>query len=206
MGVGSKSASSVEDPLTVGGVLLGGGKSSRFGTDKLAAEWQGERLLDRACRHFLEAGLAPVVFVGRLQPTDPRVRVAAPGIEMIETLRSGLRMLPPGPFAFAPADMPFLTPSLIRGLKSAFEASGAEFLVPSHGGRRGHPAFARSQTAFTTCKTAREVWGLAGDALHHKLVATADVLYDIDRPVDLAEAGSEESRRRRLLDRGDLGG
>ena len=82
--------------MRVAGILLGGGKSTRFGSDKLAAQLGGRRLLDIACDHFLEAGLDPVVFVGRLTPQNPRVLVAEPGPAMIDTLRSGLRSIPTG--------------------------------------------------------------------------------------------------------------
>ncbi|MGH7163261.1 MAG: NTP transferase domain-containing protein, partial [Planctomycetota bacterium] len=97
--------------MRVGGILLGAGKSRRFPGDKLASEMDGRRLLDVACAHFLDAGLEPVLFVGALKPTDPRVLHVAPPAateQMIATLRLGLRALPELPFAFAPADMPAL--------------------------------------------------------------------------------------------------
>ncbi|MDH3592502.1 MAG: NTP transferase domain-containing protein [Planctomycetota bacterium] len=192
--------------MRVGGVLLGGGRSRRFGANKLEARLDGERLLDRACRHFLEAGLDPVVFVGAARPADARVLQAEPGAEMIDTLRAGLALLPDVPFAFAPADLPFLTPALIAELKEAFLASGRAFLVPSYGRRRGHPAFAREKRAFLKCTTARDVWREAGDELVHHAVETADVLFDVDTPEDLAAASDPERRLRRLVDRGDLVG
>jgi CTP:molybdopterin cytidylyltransferase MocA len=195
--------------VAVAGVLLGGGASRRFGAPKLEALLEGERLLDRACRHFLEAGLGPVVFAGRGRPRDARVLVVEPGPTMIETLRSGLRALPPGPFAFAPADMPALAPDLVRELLQAFLASGRPYLVPVFEGRRGHPAFAASSRPFFElgdARGAREVWGAAGTGLVHHPVATADVLFDVDEPLDLAAAGSEEARRARLVERGTLPG
>jgi molybdenum cofactor cytidylyltransferase len=195
--------------MSIAGVLLGGGASQRFGSDKLAEKLAGERLLDIACAHFLDAGLAPVVFAGRLKPADERVLVVAPGAQMIDTLRHGLAALPDGPFAFAPADMPALAPELIAALRDAFLAAGRPYLVPVHAGRRGHPAFAHSKEPFLRLGDAggaREVWQLAGDDLVHHEVATADVLFDVDRPQDLAAAGAEASRRQRLVARGDLRG
>ena len=195
--------------MRVAGVLLGGGESRRFGAPKLEALLDGERLLDRACRHFLDAGLDPVVFAGRGRPKDRRVLVVPGGDAMIDTLRRGLRAIPDVPFAFAPADMPFLAAELVRGLKEVFLASRPTYLVPAHGGRRGHPAFARFREPFFEhgdAEGAREIWRLAGTELHHHPVATADVLFDVDTPEDLAAAGSEASRRARLVERGTLAG
>lgn len=184
--------------MRVAGILLGGGKSSRFGSDKLSAELGGRRLLDIACEHFLEGGLDPVVFVGRLTPKNPRVLVAEPGPEMIDTLRAGLRSVPTGRFAFAPADMPALKPALIRELLAAWEAAGTPFLIPSFRGRRGHPAFAAERQVFFDLGDqggAREVWRAVDGSICNYAVDTADILFDVDTPEDLAAAGTEASRR-----------
>ena len=199
--------------MPVAGILLGLGEGRRFGGDKLSAKLDGKRLVDIACGHFLDAGFDPVVFVGSNKPDDPRVIEVNPGAKttaMIETLRLGLealRVRGAGAFAFAPADMPALAPPLLRALRAAFENGGHEFLVPSFKFRRGHPAFARDATAFFShgdAGGAREIWKAAGTRLHHEVVATADVLFDVDVPEDLAAAGSPESRHARLVERGDL--
>jgi CTP:molybdopterin cytidylyltransferase MocA len=193
--------------VQVAGVLLGGGRSSRFGAPKLEALLEGQRLVDVACGHFLAAGLEPVVFCGSVRPADPRVLTVQGGATMIETLRNGLAAIPDVPFAFAPADMPALRPDLVRPLLRTFLAGGHRFLVPCHGGRRGHPAFARSKEAFLRLgdrEGPREVWRAAGADLRHEEVETADVLFDVDTQEDLVAAGEEASRRARLLRRGDL--
>ncbi|MHC4548812.1 MAG: nucleotidyltransferase family protein [Planctomycetota bacterium] len=195
--------------MEVAGVLLGGGESRRFGADKLAATVEGRRLVDLACDNFLRAGLDPVVFVGRLQPARREVLVVEPGARMIDTLRHGLAALPDGPFAFAPADMPALRPDLVRALKEAFLGCGRPYLLPVYEGRRGHPAFARHQEPFLRLgdrEGAREVWRQAGDDVHHHPVETADVLFDVDTPEDLAAAGDAAARLARLVARGDLAG
>ncbi len=193
--------------VKVAGVLLGGGSSTRFGRPKLEERFDGRRLLDIACENFLEAGLEPVVYCGLGDPEDGRVLRAGRGEEMIGTLRSGLRTLPEGPFAFAPADMPALSPELIRMLLETFLEEYHEFLVPSYHRHRGHPAFARDREPFFRLGDrggAREVLHVAGDALHHVTVDTADILFDVDTPEDLAAAGSADSRHQRLVERGTL--
>jgi len=126
---------------------------------------------------------------------------------MIESLRHGLEALPEGAFAFAPADMPALRPELLRELIDAFLGSGAAYLIPVYGVCRGHPAFAwRREFFFRHGEQggAREIWRIVGEELNHHVVQTADVLFDVDTPEDLAAAGSAQSRRARLLARVDL--
>jgi len=193
--------------VRVAGILLGGGRSRRFGAPKLEARVGGTRIVDLSCAHFLEAGLDPVVFCGDAAPEDPRVLRAPKGERMLDTLRRGLRAIPEGAFAFAPADMPFLDAALVASLRRAFEESGKRFLVPVHGGRGGHPAFARDPAAFLDPDLeggARGVWRTAGGELLRVEVATADVLFDVDTPEDLAAAATTETRRARLVERGDV--
>ena len=192
----------------VAGILLAGGGSSRFGSDKLEERVKGVRLVDLACRNFLDAGLEPVVLVGGPLPEEHvlHMRPAHPTQHMIDTLRLGLRMID-GPFAFAPADMPALAPDLIRELLKVFQGSGRDYLVPSHAGRHGHPAFGRSPEPFLQAGAdggAREVFRAAGDALLVHEVSSADVLFDIDEPADLQAAANAAARRQRLIERGDL--
>jgi len=190
--------------MQVAGILLGGGRSERFGSPKLEARMGGRRLVDLACGNFLEAGFSPVVFCGRAGPADPRVVVAEPGAEMIDTLRRGIGACPRTPFAFAPADMPALTPDLLHPLIEAFRECNKPFLLPVYGGRRGHPAFAASGEPFLTARVASDVW--RGVELAFHAVASADILFDIDTQEDLAAAGSATERRARLVARGDLRG
>ena len=51
---------------------------------------------------------------------------------------------------------------------------------------------------------ARAVWRSAGPDLIRLEVETCDVLYDIDTPEDLTAAASADSRRARLLERGEF--
>lgn len=193
--------------MRVAGVLLGGGASTRFRAPKLEARWHGRRLLDVACANFLGAGFSPVVFAGATRPEDLHVIRVDGGARMVDTLRHALAVVPDGPFAFAPADMPALHGALVRELLDLFLASGKDFLVPVFQGRRGHPAFARKKEPFLRLGDAdgtREVWREAGDRLLHYEVKTADVLFDVDTPEDLLALDDEATRRHRLVVRGDL--
>ena len=67
---------SVEPPL-VSGIVLAGGRSSRFGSDKLVAPYEGVPLLDRAVAALVDpaVGCSEVIVV--LAPGDERVLSAA---------------------------------------------------------------------------------------------------------------------------------
>jgi len=195
--------------VRVAGILLGGGKSKRFGSNKLLERIDGRRLIDIACANFMDAGFEPVIFCGDAQPEDEWVICAPRGKWMLDTLRNGIGAAPEGPIAFAPADLPFLDPSLLKSLAAEFGRSGRGYLVPVYGGRGGHPAFARDPAAFLDPELrggARVIWREAGADLLRYDVDSADILYDIDMPEDLAAAGSTESRRARLVERGDIPG
>jgi len=195
--------------VRVAGILLGGGKSKRFGSNKLLERIDGQRLVDIACANFLDAGFEPVVFCGNARPEDEWVICAPRGDWMLDTLRNGIAAAPEGPIAFAPADLPFLDPALLKSLTAEFARCGRRYLVPMHGGRGGHPAFARDPRAFLDPDLrggARAIWNDAGADLVRFEVDSADILYDIDMPEDLAAAGTPESRRARLVERGDLKG
>lgn len=196
--------------MRIAGILLGGGLATRFGAPKLEARLHGRRLMDLACKHFLDAGLSPVVYAGRGFPEDPRVVRAGYGRTMIDTLRLGLAHVPEDrTFAFAPADMPALFPALVRELAESIAVldSRYRFLVPCHGGRRGHPAFARDRAPFLALgdrEGAREVWRVHAAEVEHREVATADVLFDVDTREDLTAAGDRDARLARLRARGTL--
>ena len=99
-----------------------------------------------------------------------------------------------------PVDNPFVAPATIDAVVAAL-AEGAAIAVPSHAGRRGHPAgFARScwpaLRAAPLDGGARTVLAALSDRVVH-VPAGEDCLVDLDRPRDVIEA------RRRLPGRGE---
>ena len=115
----------------VSGIVLAGGRSSRFGSDKLAATIGGTTLLDRAV-HAVAVVAAEVVVVlapgveRRLGPTDTPIRFVADP-EAFEGplvgLLAGLEIVEQPLVIVAGGDMPNLHPEvlglLIRSLAAA---------------------------------------------------------------------------------------
>jgi molybdopterin-guanine dinucleotide biosynthesis protein A len=120
-------------PVT--GILLVGGASSRFGSPKELAEYEGETLGDRAWRLLGEV-------------CDERIRVGPgglddPGTGPVAAIAAGLRAASYETAVVIPVDMPRLTGAALRYLAAACrDASVAQNgPLPCALARRALPAF-----------------------------------------------------------------
>lgn len=108
------------------GVVLAGGRSSRFGTDKALALYRGGTLLDHAIA-ALEPLVAEVVLAGR---THPHLRVVAdrpgPGMGPLGGLNGALALAAAEGFdavLSVPCDVPQLDAAALRPLLATSEAA-----------------------------------------------------------------------------------
>ncbi len=114
----------------VTGILLAGGRSSRFGRDKLAEPYLGEPLLHRAARALAEVCAEVVVVVAPdapdpVPPAGVRCRVARDAREgegPLAGILAGLREVRTPLAVVAAADMPTLSPPVLRELLGAVVA------------------------------------------------------------------------------------
>jgi molybdenum cofactor cytidylyltransferase len=132
----------------IAGILLAAGRSTRFGRQKLLEPWQGEPLVRKAARCFLEAGLQPLLVV--VSP-DTRLVDALAGLLLTtvenphpergisSSIAIGLRALPEATDAalIGVADQPYLTPQAVGAVVKAF--SQGRIAVPRWGDHRGNP-------------------------------------------------------------------
>ena len=93
------------------GILLVGGSSSRFGSPKELAQFEGETLVDRAWRLLGEA-CDERLAVGRDGLVDP-------GTGPVAAIAVGLRAAAHELAVVIPVDMPLLTPDALRLLVAA---------------------------------------------------------------------------------------
>ena len=185
-------------------IVLAAGSGTRFGGGKLLAPWGAGVLLHGA---LAAARAAPVrtvtVVVGAgaeavadaARRFDPGVRVVlahdhAEG--MGASLRAGISSLPAdcaGAFVFL-GDMPRVPTAVLAPMAEAVRA-GAVASAPMFEGRRGNPVLLASALfsrllALTGDAGARGVLQGLGEGLAVVLSPDDGVLFDVDRPEDLA--------------------
>ena len=93
------------------GILLSGGSSSRFGSPKALAEYEGETLADRA-RRLLAETCDEQLAIGPGGLADP-------GTGPVAAIAAGLRAATHELAVVIPVDMPLLTPDALRLLAGA---------------------------------------------------------------------------------------
>ena len=190
-------------------VILAAGAGRRFGGRKLLASFEGRPLVAGALDAAFAAPARRVLLIADGDPDlagiardharslgrqdDLDVVVAADAAEgMGASLRAAIDALPPdsdGVFVFL-GDMPRVPPGLARDLAGSL-VPGVDAVAPRFAGRRGHPVLF-GKACFTALRSlggdvgAREVLALLGERL--ALVDSPDpgVLFDVDRPEDLA--------------------
>ncbi len=104
-------------PDNTTGVILAGGKSSRYGTNKAFAEMQGARLIDRVAQAM--ASVFPRLILVTNTPHEyaylkiPMFEDHIKGLGPIGGLYTGLDMMPDPAGFFVACDMPFINPDLV---------------------------------------------------------------------------------------------
>ncbi len=125
-------------------VVLAAGASTRMGQAKLHMPFGGGTIVGTTVANALAAGLR-VIVVGRPEDerigglSGPRVLVVRnpdPDRGMLSSIREGVSHVRGGRFFFIPADMPFPGPEVYLALARS-DAAGP--VIPTCGGRRGHP-------------------------------------------------------------------
>lgn len=126
-------------PRGLTAVVLAGGASRRFGSDKALAPWLGRTLLEDAVRRALEAAPEAVIATKEADRSGlerERVRVVRDEGALRHPLSGVLAGLAacrtPWAFVFA-CDMPFVDAALVEGLWA--ERAGAEAVLPVWRGR-----------------------------------------------------------------------
>jgi molybdenum cofactor cytidylyltransferase len=184
-------------------LVLAAGAGRRFGGKKLLARWKDGDVLGAAIAVARQAPIRTLILV---TGSDPAIGEGRPGVSLVAeaqgwesgmaaSLRMGLESVPPdceGVFIFL-GDMPRIPVAVLQPLAEAV-AAGAQAAAPAFGGRRGHPVLVsrhlfKPLLALEGDQGARAVLDRLGDRL--ALVPAPDdgVLFDVDRPEDLARAG-----------------
>lgn len=191
------------------GLILAGGDSRRMGRDKASLDWDGRTLLQRSLDML--RGVFPQVLVSvrhvRPDVAAPQVLDDRPDAGPLAGLCAGLAQAgTPWVFAMA-ADMPFLTPEVIRLL--AARRGGFEAVVPVVDGCPQPLAAFYATAALPALRAVLDGPGSRGlraalerldvCLVHEDDIRAADPglrgFVDLDTPEDLAAAKNAAARR-----------
>ena len=198
--------------MRVVAILLAAGEGRRMGGPKALLRLGEATLLARCLALFSSAGVPAIAVLGA-EADRVRAEAGVPGGAMMvvnERWPEGMLTsvwlgldaaedLGAEAALVHPVDNPLVAPDTVAAVVAALEA-GAAIAVPSHAGRRGHPAgFARSVWPDLRSAPpeggARAVLRARADLVVH-VPAGPDCLVDLDTPDDLLRL-SEELRARR---------
>ena len=189
--------------MSVAGIVLAAGRSTRMGEPKALLEVDGGTFLERAVDILVEGGCSSVTVV--LAPGESsrgageiaRGKRARPvenpraDAEQIDSLRIGLESLPDDAEAAVvlPVDHPLAEARTVRELVRGFRASGQPIVRPVYDDRPGHPVlFARGLwdelAEPDLADGAREIVHRHAAEILDVVIGDRGVSVDIDTPED----------------------
>jgi len=181
----------------IGAIVLAAGSSSRMGRAKahLPTGPLGRTFVDTITETLAETGVSAVrVVVAHGLPRLPQHAVVNPdpSAGMLSSVQCGLRAFGEELDAVFiwPVDHPLVERDTVVAMIAAFRSTGAPIVVPTHGGRRGHPVLFAACVFLELLSAdpsggARTVVHAHDDRLE-LAVADCGVLEDIDTPEDYA--------------------
>jgi molybdenum cofactor cytidylyltransferase len=142
----------------IAAIILAAGESRRMGYPKALLRYRGSTFLESILDACAAVGLEPLVVVlgpdGRkiLQSADLRGAIEVtnlrPETGQMESIKHGVTAVinhPVDAVMVWPVDQPHVAVRTAERLVQEFRASGAPIVIPTLGGRRGHPVlFARA--------------------------------------------------------------
>jgi molybdopterin-guanine dinucleotide biosynthesis protein A len=199
----------------VSAIVLAGGRSSRFGRDKLAEPVEGRSLLEQAIDTVRPYGRETLVVLGpegsSHVPPDVRVvRDPVPFEGPLVGLLAGLAAATEAVVLVAAGDMPELVPAVVEALLAELDDPGKDAAVLQHDGRpRPLPMALRRVPAHAAAArlvaTGERRLGALPDALAATVIDEAiwraldpdgRSMRDIDTPADLRQATKTRMPRR----------
>ncbi|MHC1652003.1 molybdenum cofactor guanylyltransferase [Stenotrophomonas maltophilia] len=112
--------------MSINGIVLAGGLSSRMGRDKAGLPWQGRTLLEHMRGLLTQAG-AREVWVSGNYPAFGGIPDRVAGCGPLGGLHSVAMQMPDGPAWVVPVDMPRLSAGLLQRLRLAEDTACAVF-------------------------------------------------------------------------------
>lgn len=189
----------------ISGIVLAAGLSTRMGRPKQLLPFGQHTVIAQVVAVLQESGLDEIVVVTGHERRAIEAALAnrparcvfnpdfAEG-EMVSSVQVGLRAASPEARAalIALGDQPHIEPEVVRRLIAAYRQTGASIVMPTHGGRRGHPIVIDRSLwpevlALPWNDNLRMVVRAHSEEILHVPVETAAVLRDLDTPEDYEE-------------------
>lgn len=209
--------------LILAAIVPAAGESRRMGRSKPLLEFAGRPLIARVVSALVEGGARPVVVVTPPgdSPEGPPIAQAAAAagalviapdtrpVEMRESVEIAVEELqrrasPPAAVALAPADAPGIDAALVARLMTAWRDDPERIVIPTAGGRRGHPVIIPWQFVNEIPELPAGVGINALIARRAGVVVEVDVadearIADLDTPEDLQRLRTSEGRHVRTV-------
>lgn len=190
--------------MTVSGLIVAAGRSSRMGRDKALLDYRGRTFLNHLVYLALPRVDAVVAVLGHnaeaiaaTLPQMPRVRAVVNGDYdrgMLSSLQRGLEEMPGRPdwILWMLVDHPAVRGRTLDILLSAAAAADAPLVIPRFGGERGHPvvlskSVAEELGALDPGQSPQDVVRSHYPEASFVDISDRAVLLDIDRPGDYRE-------------------
>ena len=187
-------------------VIPAAGHSRRMGRPKLLLPIGNDTVLGHLLQALSHPAIAARVVVARRADAALAAEARACGADVVQpdedppdmltSVEHALRFLrerfdpdPNDGWMLVPADHPTLDAQVISGLVAHWNSGHSSILIPTHGGRRGHPAFFRWSlaTAVPSIPADRGLnWLVESHAgeVEELAVDSPAVLTDLDTPAD----------------------
>jgi len=192
---------SYDDRVRFAGLILAGGEGKRFGGPKAFARLPDRRtFLEACCETLTEAGARPVAatlppaFAAEAIPGLRPVPLPGPGLDMLGSLRWGLRHLISDreweAVVVLPVDHPLVSPNSVRELV----AVDRQAAIPSFRGKHGHPICLHREVAEGIARDR-----LGGETLRDILGEVGAVDVAVDDPGVIANCNTPRALRDAIL-------
>jgi molybdenum cofactor cytidylyltransferase len=183
-------------------VVLAAGGSSRFGSPKQLAQWEGKSFIEQVVDTALASPARPVIVVLGAEVAQSQKLLAGRPVEVVlnpawaegqsTSMKAGLAALPPTAYSavFLLVDLPGVTPEIISTLIQRHRQTLAPLVWPEYEGQRGNPvlfdrALFPELGQVSGDSGGRPVVMKYKDQAEKVIVAQRGILEDFDRPEDL---------------------
>lgn len=196
--------------MTIEGIILAAGFSSRAGAFKMELPFGQKKLLEIAVE-TMKNWCSRIIVVAGYQPERiktialpyPFVLVAVNNDfqrGMFSSVQEGVRHLEGDAFFMTPGDYPFITPRVYRILTNAMETVSREtdIFIPTFNGRKGHPVLMKKRMVNEILD--EPVDSMLKTVINRNTFAPVEVgeegiLIDVDTPEDYEKAKARLQRR-----------